>query len=252
MSCRSKRSVAVSTERATTNGTTPRCSNGSGRIAVSYVRVSGLGQVDGDGLPRQRQVIAGYARLHHVHVVAEFADPGVSGTKELEHREGLSALVERLGEGNVGVVLVENATRIARDLLVGEVILQRLRGLGVRVVAADSGTNLTDDADPTKVLIRQLLNALSQFERTTLVGKLAAARTRLRRAGERCEGQKPFGTLEGEQETLQRARELRRKPRGGKRRSLAEVARVLYAEGHATRRGGRWCAGSLQKVLGRR
>ena len=41
------------------------------------------------------------------------------------------------------IVLVERADRLARDLLVSEVLLAQFRDLGVRVVAADSRTDLT-------------------------------------------------------------------------------------------------------------
>ena len=56
-------------------------------------------------------------------------------------------------------------------------ILGQFRDLGVRVVAADSGTDLTAaDEDPTRVLIRQVLGAVSQFEKSVIVAKLRAAR----------------------------------------------------------------------------
>jgi len=58
----------------------------------------------------------------------------------------------------VRLVLVERAGRLARDLLVSEVILGQFRDLGVRVVAAAGGTDLTAaDEDPTRILIRQVL-----------------------------------------------------------------------------------------------
>jgi len=50
--------------------------------------------------------------------------------------------------------------------MVGEVILGEFHALGVSVVAAESGTDLTvGDDDPTRVLIRQVLGAVSQFEK---------------------------------------------------------------------------------------
>jgi hypothetical protein len=62
------------------------------------------------------------------------------------------------------------------------VLLAQFRDLGVRVVAADSGTDLTAaDEDPARVLIRQMLGAVSQFEKSVIVAKLRAARVRQRR-----------------------------------------------------------------------
>ena len=95
----------------------------------------------------------------------------------------------------VRVVLVERADRLARDLIVGELILNQLRELGVKVIAADSGTELTaGDEDPTRTLIRQVLGAVAQFEKAVIVSKLKAARVRKRRAEGRCEGRKPRDT----------------------------------------------------------
>ena len=144
--------------------------------AVAYLRVSGKGQVDGDGFPRQREAVERYARAAGLELVGEYRDEGVSGTKELEDREGLSELLTRIRANGVRVVIVERADRLARDLLVSEVILGQFRDLGVRVVAADGGTDLTaGDDDPTRVLIRQVLGAVAQFEKAVIVSKLKAA-----------------------------------------------------------------------------
>ncbi len=147
--------------------------------------------------------------------MGEFRDEGVSGTKELDDREGLSDLLARIRSNGVRVVLVERADRLARDLIVGELILNQLRELGVKVIAADSGTELTaGDDDPTRTLIRQVLGAVAQFEKAVIVSKLKAARVRKRRATGRCEGRKPFGTRPGEVDVVTRIHKLRRKPRG--------------------------------------
>jgi hypothetical protein len=103
---------------------------------------------------------------------------------------------------------------------VSEVILGQFRDLGVRVVTAESGTDVTAaDEDATRVPIRQVLGAVSQFEKSVIVAKLRAARLRQRRQTGRCEGRKPFG----EQAVLHRIRHLRRKPRGRERLSYGAI-----------------------------
>jgi DNA invertase Pin-like site-specific DNA recombinase len=59
--------------------------------ALSYLRVSGKGQVEGDGFPRQREAIARYAKTAGVEVVEEFRDEGVSGTKREARGPGLES-----------------------------------------------------------------------------------------------------------------------------------------------------------------
>lgn len=219
--------------------------------AYSYLRVSGKGQISGDGFPRQREAIANYARQHGFTIVEEFRDEGISGTRELGSRPGLAALLDRLENNGVRVVLIERADRLARDLLVGEVILGQFRKIRVRVVEAN-GTNLSaDDGDPTRVLIRQVLGAVSQFEKSVVVLKLRAARDRMRIRTGRCEGRRPFGYYPHEQQTVDVIRALRRKPRGGRALSYAEVAERLNERGAPTRTGVPWSAGSVFAIMKR-
>jgi DNA invertase Pin-like site-specific DNA recombinase len=119
------------------------------------------------------------------------------------------------------------------------VIPGQFRDLGVRVVAADGGTDLTAaDEDPTRVLIRQVLGAASQFEKSVIVAKLRAARLRQRRQIGRCEGREPFGEHPGEEAVLHRIQQLHRKPRGPERLSYGAIAAALNAERLPTRTGG--------------
>ena len=218
--------------------------------AVAYLRCSGLGQVDGDTWDRQTAAISKYAAAHRMKVVDEFRDAGVSGAKDLDSRPGLAALLDRIESNGVRVVLVENATRLARDLMVSEVILQQLTAVGCTVSAADSGTDLSaDTGDPTRRLIRQVLGAVAEFDRRVTVLKLRAARERIRARGNRCEGRKPFGLRPGEQLALNRIRELHRKPHGLRRRSLQQICDVLNIEGIPTRTGTKWSRQVLNRII---
>src|SRR5690349_6289068 len=98
--------------------------------AVSYLRVSGRGQVDGDGFDRQREAIERFAACEGYELVGQYRDEGVSGTKDLAARPGLAALLDRLESNGVKVVIVERADRLARDLMVSEVILDQLTRAG--------------------------------------------------------------------------------------------------------------------------
>src|SRR5687767_2720841 len=122
--------------------------------AVSYLRVSGKGQSDGDGPERQRQAIARFARSTKLAIVEEFSDIGVSGTKDLSDRPGLARLLDRLESNGMKTVIIERADRLARDLMVQEVILGQFSKIGARILTAD-GIDLTSEDDPTRRLIRQ-------------------------------------------------------------------------------------------------
>jgi DNA invertase Pin-like site-specific DNA recombinase len=218
--------------------------------AFSYLRVSGKGQIEGDGFPRQREAINRYTRAHSIEIVQEYRDEGVSGTKELADRAGLAALLDAIESDGVRLVLVEKADRLARDLMVGEIILSQFRAAGASVIVADGGVDLTaNDGDPTRILIRQVLSAVAQFDKAVIVLKLRAARDRIRRQKGRCEGRKPFGARAGEQATLERMRILRRKPKGEPRMGYHRIASTLNAEGLPSRSGKPWSAMSVARIL---
>lgn len=216
--------------------------------AVSYLRVSGKGQADGDGPERQRLAIRRFAQSSKLQVVEEYSDLGVSGTKELSDRPGLAALIDRLESNGVRTVIVERADRLARDLMVQEVILSQFVKIGARIITAD-GVDLTSSDDPTRRLIRQVLGAVAEFEKNVLVLKLRAARERKRARGERVEGVKPYGHHPAEKAVRDRMRQLRRKPVKGRRMSVASIAGQLNAEGHRNRAGREWSPQLVHHVL---
>lgn len=213
--------------------------------------MSGLGQIEGDGLTRQRHAVERYARRSSMQIVEEFADAGVSGTTELADRPRLAALLDRIESNGVHVVVVERADRLARDLVVGELILDRFRSLGVKVVDAEGVELTAGDSDPTRKLIRQVLGAVAEFDRCVTVLKLRAARERIRENGVRCEGRKPFGASPAEERALERILELRRARRGQPRLSFERIAARLNEEGVSTRMGRRWAPATVYKLVQR-
>src|SRR5688572_28304285 len=106
-------------------------------LAVSYVRVSGKGQADGDGPDRQRRAIERFARSERLTLIEEFTDIGVSGAKELSDRPGLARLLDRLESNGVRVVVIERADRLARVLMVQEVIIGQFAKIGARILSTD-------------------------------------------------------------------------------------------------------------------
>src|SRR5206468_2759910 len=99
------------------------------------------------------------------------------------------------------------------------------RKVGVKVISADGGVDLTlGNDDPTGKLVRQILAAVSEWEKCLIVQKLRASRLRMRRAGQRCEGRKPYGETADEQAVIFKMKAWRKE-----RRSFAEIAAALNA-----------------------
>jgi DNA invertase Pin-like site-specific DNA recombinase len=175
--------------------------------AYAYMRVSGKGQVEGDGFVRQGKAIKEYAKVYRLQIVRTFRDEGVSGTKDLDNRPGLAALVETLHGNGAGIVLIECLDRLARDLMVQESILGDFRRKGITVVSVTEPDLLKDE--PVRVLLRQMMGAFSQYEKCMIVSKLKGARERAKAQNGRCEGRKPYGHFPGEEAVLGQMRSLR-------------------------------------------
>ena len=160
----------------------------------------------------------------------------------------VAKLLDRLESNGVRTVIVERADRLARDLMVQEVIVGQFARIGGRILTAD-GVDLTSSDDPTRRLIRQVLGAVAEFEKNVLVLKLRAARERKRARGERVEGVKPFGHVPAERAVIDRMQQLRRKRAKERRLSVAAIASQLNAEGHRNRAGRPWSAQMVHHVL---
>lgn len=155
-----------------------------------YTRVSGDSQEDGDGYKRQEDAIRAFAVKKGWAISRIFREEPTSGKTELAHRPALAEAFSFCGQS--GAIIVERADRIARDLIVGELIYTEAKKLGIKIFLADSEEEVVNsDSDPTRVLIRQVLGALAQWEKSALVLKLRKARERIRRETGRCEGFAP-------------------------------------------------------------
>lgn len=213
--------------------------------AFSYLRTSGKGQVGNDGFPRQRDAVNRYAKANRMEIVQEFSDEAVSGTTDAMDRDGLTDLFVALKANGVRTVIVENATRLARNLMISEIILAEFRKIGVRVVSADGGIDLCqENEDPTAGLIRQILGAVSQWEKCVLVQKLRASRLRIRRAGGRCEGKKPYGHTADEAKVVAAIMDYRKSGL-----SYVTIADQLNASGVKSRSGKAWHPTQVQRVI---
>src|SRR5262249_17957954 len=82
-------------------------------------------------------------------------DQDVSGADPIESRPGFSALLDRIESNGVRTVVVEDASRFARQLIVQEAGIIALIERGVQVLTS-SGDDLTETSDPFKIAMRQI------------------------------------------------------------------------------------------------
>ncbi len=216
--------------------------------AIGYMRTSSATNVgEGkDSEARQRQAIEDYAKSAGFVIVDWFYDAAVSGADAIEARPGFAALLARITGNGVRTIIVETANRFARDLMVQEVGFAMLRDLGVTLIAADSPTSFLDDG-PTSKLIRQILGAVSEFDKAMIVAKLKGARDRVRRERGKCEGRKSYA--ERAPELVALAKQLHKPDPGRRPVSLRAVAAALAERGFVTPSGQHYSASAVASML---
>jgi DNA invertase Pin-like site-specific DNA recombinase len=217
--------------------------------AVAYLRTSSAANVgaDKDSEKRQRAAIEAYARAAGFEVMDSYYDEAVGGADHVTARPGFAAMMERIASNGVRTIIVETANRFARDLIVQETGYAMLKERGVELIAADKPDAFLDDT-PTATLIRQVLGAVSQFEKAMVVSKLKGARDRKRRdTGLKVEGRKSYAEKNPAMVAL--ARKLHRYPVNGRRRSLREVAAELAAAGYVVREGKPYEAAAVKRMI---
>lgn len=218
------------------------------REAVAYLRTSSAANVgrDKDSETRQRTAVAAYAKAAGYVIVDSYYDEAVSGADQITKRSGFAAMLERIASNGVRTIIVETASRFARDLIVQETGYAMLRGREINLIAADSPEAFLDDT-PTAVLIRQILGAVSQFDKAMLVAKLKGARERKRATGVKVEGRKSHAEAKPRMVAL--AKKLHRYPVNGGRRSLRNVATELAAHGFVGADGQPFAAMSVKRMV---
>jgi DNA invertase Pin-like site-specific DNA recombinase len=220
--------------------------------AVAYLRTSSAGNVgpDKDSDKRQRAAIDSYAKGAGYKIDAEFYDAAVSGADPVGERPGFAAMLEALLANGARTIVVESPDRFARDLMVQLAGHDMLKQRGIVLIAASAPTHFTEDT-PTAVLVRQVLGAIAEFDKTTLVAKLKAARSRKRTTtGQKVEGRKSHA--EDRPEVVALAKSLaRKKPKGGQM-SLRAISAELANQGYLNERGKPFHSQSIASMLGKR
>lgn len=209
----------------------------------AYVRVSGFGQLEGDGFTRQLTTISTWAAKNGYLIDFVYKEEAVSGKTELENRPALSRLFDDLG--TVKVVLIEKMDRLARDLIIQETIIADLAKRDLRVISVMEPDLCSKD--PSRVLIRQIMGAIAQYEHALINYRMRSARERIRSTGQRCEGQKPYGERPEEQPVISIIGDMR-----DSGCSLKTIAQTLNDMGKKARHGKAWYPMQIKRVLERR
>jgi DNA invertase Pin-like site-specific DNA recombinase len=187
-----------------------------------YYRTSSTANAASGTWHRQTETCRKLAKADGLKVVGEFREV-FTGTET--DRPALNDLLAQAVADRVGVILVESADRLSRELAVQMALIAKFKQLGINCIDAGSGRSLTESADPVTEALTLIQGVFSQLEKKRLVSKLRRARDRASElAGRRVEGRKP---LSDNHELAEIVKKLRRKKPLKKRLSWNSVAKSL-------------------------
>lgn len=221
------------------------------RRVVGYTRVSTAEQVNGFGLDVQECAIRDYCKAHGLRLVRVLSDEGQSGSNGLDNRVGLAEALAIAERGAVEGIVVYRLDRLARDLLLQETVMGRMRSAGAEVLSVTEPD--IDSENATRILVRQVLGAIAQYERAVIRGRMMAGKAAKVARGGYGGGRPRFGfRAEGgtlvpdteEQAVIALARQLR-----SDGLSLREIASRLDASGATPKAGGTWHPIQVRRIL---
>jgi site-specific DNA recombinase len=135
--------------------------------AVSYLRVSSLGQVETDfdpegiSLPAQRNAITTRAKELDAVIVNEFTDPGKSA-KSIEKRDAFREMIAYLkASPTVRYVIVYALSRFARNRYDDAVMMMTLEKLGVTLISA---TEKNLDKSPAGRAMHGMITVFNEYQ----------------------------------------------------------------------------------------
>ncbi|MHB8513511.1 MAG: recombinase family protein [Actinomycetota bacterium] len=227
---------------------------------AAYLRVSTDRQAEeGLGLEVQEQAIRKWAREHKHRIVGWHRDEGVSGSNGIDTRKALPEALSSIKNRDAAGLVVYRLDRLARDLIIQETLLAEIRRMGGNMFttsAAEAGYLDDDPNDPSRKLIRQVLGAVNEYERSMVVMRLRSGRRRKAEKGGFAYGSPALGyrAVDGsllddaeEQKVVKRIAALHKTGL-----SIRAIAEILTSEGFQTKRGNaRWHPTVVARIIAR-
>jgi DNA invertase Pin-like site-specific DNA recombinase len=226
---------------------------------AGYIRVSTEGQVDAYGKDVQREAILRWAALTGHLITHFYEEDGVSGKTDSGSRPALSMALEQAERKRFEGIVVFEPSRIARRIVVQETLLSLIWSQGLKVFSTTTGELSEDEDDPTKIMIRQILGVIAEFDHRTTVKKLQAGRIVKSAQGGYIGGTPAFGmTVEGsgknaklvqDEVESQVVADIVQEFHNG--RSYNGIAQMLNLGGYKTKRGKNWTAVQVSRIIKR-
>ena len=155
--------------------------------AFGYCRVSGKGQITGNGFDRQIICIKNFCEQTKYRLQRIFREQ-ISGTKDENDRPKFKTMISTIIENDCDTIIVESLDRLAREYRIQESLLIYMASKGINLIAANTGENITKaiSDDPMKKALIQIQGVFAELDKSLLVKKLRKAREKVRKEKGKC------------------------------------------------------------------
>lgn len=215
-----------------------------------YLRVSTTEQaLEGYGLAAQRAKCAAMATVKGWPAPLEFADEGISGTKDESKRPALAALLAAIEAGKVNAVIVAGLDRVGRSTSLVLRMVELIEAGGADLVSCKESL---DTSTPSGRFALTLFAGLAQLDRENIVERTTAGRNERGKIDGEKGGRLPLGYMRVDGVEIDQAgaaivkRIFALREAGA---TLTAIATALNDDQVQPRHGARWYASSVREVL---
>ena len=226
---------------------------------VIYKRTSSLTNCGDtkDSHLRQEKICLDYCKSNKFSVAGIFYDEGVSGKVSVFGRNAFRDLYVYCLENSVKYIIFESISRFSRDLYELEVAYRQLTENGIQLVSVNDG-DFEDDR--VSKLQRQIISAISEYQREEIVFNMSVARERKKIHNKsigavtidgrgKCEGRKSHKEMNMELVAI--VKKLRRRNwKSKKQMSYRKISDYLFDNGYVNERGNKFSAMSISRMVG--
>lgn len=218
--------------------------------AVVYTRVSHLDQVEnGSSLDTQLDRIQDFCKFKGVEIIEHYKDAGISGRK-FENRPNFVRMMQRVERGDIHAIVVYSLSRFGRNIRETLNYLEKLEKWGVSFYAIDLGI---DTSTSHGKLIMQIMSALSEFESNQMSDRIRAVMGNNKSKKMTYCGNPPLGydNVDGVMRPKEKEIEIVKSifDMHEKNISMNEIARQLNKKGYKSKKGSKFYAVTIQKIL---
>lgn len=220
------------------------------KLAVGYIRVSTMEQLDKYGVEAQKAEIAKYARENGYEIERYLID-SVSGVLEERREWGVIMRESIITNPPYEAVICFKSDRVARDIKLYYYYFYQLEKRGIKLISVQEDfEQFGDFAD----IIRSMMLFVAEQERKNITIRTSAGRGTKASIGGFAGGRIPLGyeaihgelyIVDDEAEVVREVFALR-----DKGLSMDKIAKELNAKGLPTKNGGAWYASTVKAVLG--